>query len=174
MSVGGASVSVGGGSGVSVAGSSVFVGGGSDVSVAVGGASAVRVEDEIAVVTGRGRRVGVDRWGVGEERGTAVLDGTGVKKTILVGTPVGVGTNAVTACWVSATDVLMFAIAKSTMFNGSIVVLSYFFKSPVAKAETLHSSPKPSTAAARIPNGPAYSLIRTLIILLINFIYKGG
>jgi hypothetical protein len=56
----------------------------------------------------------------------AVSDGSGVavKEAVSVGPTVGVGTNAVTACFVSAADVLKFSKAKSMMFSGRTALRS--------------------------------------------------
>lgn len=81
--------------------------------------------------------------------------GRGVREAVSVGTAVGVGTNAVTACWVCAADVLTLSTAMSTMFNDSIALRSWLFKSFIASAETLHSRLKPITAAVRTLRGPA-------------------
>lgn len=128
--VGGGSVFVGGGGGsVFVGGGgggSVFVGGGSGVFVfgmgvlvALGGLCWVRVGKAMAAPS-RGRRVGVGWRGVGEEKIVAVSEGRGVvvKEAVSVGTTVGVETNTLTACCVSATDVLRFSTTRSTMFSG--------------------------------------------------------
>lgn len=116
----------------------------------------------------RGRRVGVDWRGVGEEKTVAVSEGRGVavKEAVSVGPTVGVGTNALTACCVSAIDVLRFSTTRSTMFKGRTPMRSWLFKSFIASAETLHSRLKPITAAARTLMGPAYSLNCTLVALL--------
>lgn len=95
VSVGGASVFVGGGSGVSVAGSSVSVGGGR---VAVGSGVLVCEGRGMSVGMVRGRRVFVAWRGVGDGRRVAVFEDRGVRKTVWVAVTVGVETNAVTAC----------------------------------------------------------------------------
>lgn len=189
--VGGGSVFVGGGSGVSVGGGSVFVGGGIGVSVAVGGGGSgvsvgsgvlvdggagvrVWVGRGLGVAVARGRRVRVGWLGVAEGRAVAVSEGRGVGEAVSVGTAVGVDTNAVTACCVRAADVLKFATARSTIFNGSMVVRLLLFRSLIASVETLHSRLNPMTPAASTPSGPAYSRTRTLLALLFILIRKGG
>ena len=76
------------------------------------------------------------------------------------------GTKTVTTCSVSAAAVSMLAYARSTILRGSIVIEIRRFKSPIAIAETLHNRLIPIAPAARTPNGPAYSLAFTFVVLL--------
>jgi hypothetical protein len=84
----------------------------------------------------------------------AVLEGKGVREAVWVGTTVGVGMNAVTACSVNLAAVPRLSTASSTIFIGSRVVRLWLFKSFTASAETLHSKLNPNTPAARTPKGP--------------------
>lgn len=147
-SVGGGSV---GGGDVSTGGGGVLVGG-SDVLVAGGGGKSMTAS------AGRGRRVRVGCRGVRVGRAVAVVvavsEGKGVRDAVWVGTAVGVGTNAVTACSVSPAAVPRLSTANSTMFIGSRVVRLWLFKSFIASAETLHNKLTPNTPAARTPRGP--------------------
>jgi len=96
-----------------------------------------------------------------------VSEGCGERESVFVGTIVGVGTNAVTACSVSAAAVSMLATAISTMFSGASVTRRiWLFKSPIAIEETLHNRVKPIAPATRTPRGPAYSRAFTLVALL--------
>ncbi len=78
----------------------------------------------VRVAVGRGRRVRVEGRGVKEARTVGVPEGSGVglREAVAVRPAVGVGTNAMTACSVSAAEVLRLATAKSTMFTGSSVL----------------------------------------------------
>jgi hypothetical protein len=172
---GGIGVLVSGGIGVLVSGGiGVFVLVGIGVFVLVGGMCVdVLVGTKVAVKGGRARLVTVGvavtkRGGVG---GVEVLDGRGVKvaEKVFVGTRLGDGTNAVTACWVSAATVSMLENAKSTILTGWTVTSIWLCKSLIPMAETLHNRLKPIAPAARIPRGPAYSLAFTLIFLLKDF-----
>jgi len=162
-SVAGGSVAGGSVGGGSVGGGDMAVGGG-DVSaggggVLVAGGRGVRLEGGrslMVVATGRGRRVRVGWRGVDDGRkvAVAVSEGRGVREAVLVGTTVGVGTNAVTACSVNPAAVPRLSTANSTMFTGSRVVRLWLFKSFIASAETLHNKLTPNTPAARTPRGP--------------------
>jgi hypothetical protein len=164
----GVSVSVGGGTGVSVGvGMKVFVGGMvGGIGVFVGGTGVcvfVGIKVEVKVERTRLVKVGVT---VTKRLGVDVSDGKARGESVLVGTRVGVGTNIVTACSVSAAAVSRLETARFTIFSGSIVIAIWLFKSLVAIVETLHSRLKPIAPAARTPKGPAYSLAFTLVALL--------
>ena len=160
VSLGGIGVSVGG-MGVLVEGITVFVGG---IGVRVGG---ICVGILVGVNVGRARLVAVGvivtkRLGVDVD----VSDDRVAGESVLVGTMVCVGTNAVTTCSVSAAAVSRLETARSTILRGSIVLETRLFKSPIAIADTLHIRLRPIAAAARTPKGPAYSLAFTLVVLL--------
>jgi hypothetical protein len=72
----------------------------------------------------------------------------------VTGIGVGVRTNAVTACSVSAAAVLRLETAMSITFSGSRVVRLGCFRSSRAIAETLHRRLIPSTPAAKTASGP--------------------
>jgi hypothetical protein len=123
----------------------------------------------IGVLLGRGRlvRVGVT---VTKCLGVDVSEGKGVRDRVAVGTKVCVGTKTVTTCSVSAAAVSRLETAKSTMFNGWMVMMGRkFLKSPIAIAETLQSRLMPITPAARTPTGPAYSRAFNPVMLLLNW-----
>ena len=67
-------------------------------------------------------RVGSGRVAVGRAVAVSVSAGSGVREAVCVGTAVGVGTNAVTACSVRAAAVLKLATAISSRFTGPIGV----------------------------------------------------
>lgn len=174
VSVGGISVSVGTGLRVSVGtGVSVAVGMGVGVrdAVIVGtgvfvGAGVLVGRGGRGVAVGRGRRVRVGGGRVDVGRRVAVSVGRGVNVAVFVGVRVGVGTNSVTACSVSAAAVLKLETARSTISSGAMVTGIKFRRSVIAIAETLHSRLNPSTPAARMVSGPPYSLNLTLVALL--------
>jgi len=131
----------------------------------------VFVGTKAVVEVGRGRlvRVGVT---VTKCFGVEVSEGRGVGESVLVGTRVCVGTNRVTTCSVRAAAVSRLETAKSRTLSGSIVIKIWLFKSPIAIAETLHSTLMPIAAAARTPRGPEYSLAFTRVALLYR--YRSG
>ena len=145
-------VEVGIGVWVRVGGFGVFVRDGMNVTVRVICDRLVRVGVTVK------KRLGVD---------VEVSEGCREGESVFVGTSVGVGTNEVTACSVSAAAVSMLATAMSTRFSGASVTRRiWLFKSPIAIEETLHNSVKPIAPATRTPKGPAYSLAFTLVALL--------
>lgn len=152
MSLGGTGVSVGV-MGVSVGGTGEAVNVGMCVLVAVGKDVFVGNGGRVLVDVGSGSRVRRGTVGVMVTKCLGVFDGTGVSDAVCVGTIVGVGTNSVTDCWVSAAAVLKLLTARSTIFSGSIVTEVRRFKSLMAIAETLHNRLKPITPAARTPSG---------------------
>jgi hypothetical protein len=163
-SVGGMDVSVGGGS---VGGMGVFVGG-MRVFVAVGRLVLVKVGTGVRVRVGScgtgvrlamKARVGASRVFLGGEGvivtkrlGVFVSDGTELKVGVAVGCRVAVGTNTVTTCSVKAPAVSRFDTARLTRSMGRIGITR--FKSPMARADTLHSRLSPMAPAARMPRGP--------------------
>jgi hypothetical protein len=159
--------SVGGGIGVLVGGRGVLVGG-MRVFVAVGRLVFVKVGTGVRVRVGScgtgvrlatKARVGASRVLLGGEGvivtkrlGVFVSDGTELKVGVAVGCRVAVGTNTVTTCSVKAPAVSRFDIARLTRSMGRIGITR--FKSPMARAETLHSRLSPMAPAARMPRGP--------------------